>query len=180
MEQLLEDWAITRWWRKSLDVFFISIPLFDIQFFVSSLPKPPVFVIRVPGIALPFYNVLNVNFKISGCNILQKSVILSSHERLTNDNAERHGKSWIFRFFLGQLGACYFLRNVDPGWSNRILSHPGGDQGIYPIFTQHLLTSWLLTEKSAILELSSGFNQHTLAWNHQVLRGFSATPHFGE
>lgn len=25
---------MARWWRKSLDVFFISIPLFDIQFFV--------------------------------------------------------------------------------------------------------------------------------------------------
>ena len=63
---------------------------------------------------LPFYNVRNVNFKISGCNILQKSVILSSHERLTNNNAERHGKSWIFRFFLGQLGAFLFSSECWP------------------------------------------------------------------
>lgn len=163
MEQLLEDWAITRWWRKSLDVFFISIPLFDIRFSrldlyqYSSLPKPPMFVFRVPFFRT-VYNVLNVNFKISGCNILQKSVILSSHERLTNDNAERHGKSWIFRFFLGQLGAFYFLRNVDPGWSNLFQSPWWRSRNIPPF----LRTIYWLA--GAILELGRFQAAHRNRW----------------
>ena len=68
------------------------------------------------------------------------------------------GKSWIFRFFLGQLGAFYFLRNVDPGWSNLFQSPWWRSRNIPPF----LRTIYWLA--GAILELGRFQAAHRNRW----------------
>lgn len=130
----IEQWhAMARWWRKSLDVFSFPYLFVDIQFSwldlypYSSLPKPPVFVIRVPFFHT-VYNVLNVNFKISGCNILQKSVILPAMRGLPTTMQRDMGKVGFFDFSLGNLEHFVFFGML----TLRLFSCPGGDQAIYP------------------------------------------------
>ena len=178
---------MARWWRKSLDVF--SFPYLFLTFNFSwldlypssSLPKPPVFVIRVPFERLTVLQRTKCQFQDFRLQHSPKNPSSFPAMRGLPTTMQRDmGKVGFFGFSLGNLEHFIFfgmLTLVDRIEFSVALAE-------IREYTPFLRTiDWLagcLRKNQRFWSYYSGFNQHTLAWNHQVLRGFSATPHFGE